>query len=280
MAVTLAANSYGKSRVRLVRVIRREDRHDLKDLTVGIQLQGDFETAHTAGDNRKILPTDTMKNTVYVMAKQSAPEEIEDFAQRLVAHFLEQNPQVSQARVEIVENLWEHTAGGGRPHPSAFLATGEKRTTLATDTRERVSLESGLEGLRLLKTSGSAFEGFLRDQYTTLKDTHDRILSTSVRARWIYEARGIPFGEYWQGVRQTLIETFAGHQSQSVQHTLYAMGEAVLNRFPAVAEIHISMPNQHCLLVDLSAFQLENRNEIFMPVDEPHGHIEAALKRD
>ncbi len=279
MAVRLAKNNYGKSRVRLVHVTRGKDRHDLKDLTVGIQLEGDFETAHTAGDNRKVLPTDTMKNTVYVMARKHPPEEIEDFAQRLVAHFLERNPQVSQARVEIKESLWERVPKEGRPHPSAFLATSEKRTTEVTGTRSRVSIQSGLEDLVLLRTSGSAFEDFLRDDYTTLKDAGDRILYTAVRVRWLYESADVSFGETWQSVRETLVGIFADHPSKSVQHTLYAMGEAVLNRFPAIAEISISMPNRHCLPVDLSPFQLENRNDIFVPVDEPHGLIEATLKR-
>ena len=279
MAVRLAQNNYGKSRVRLVHVTRGKDRHDLKDLTVGIQLEGDFETAHTVGDNRQVLPTDTMKNTVYVMARKHAPEEIEDFAQRLVGHFLERNPQVSQARVEITEHLWARVAKDGRPHPSAFLATSEERTALVTGTRQRVSIQSGLDNLVLLRTSGSAFEAFLRDEYTTLKETGDRILSTAVRARWLYQSSDVAYGECWQGVRETLVATFADHPSKSVQHTLYAMGEDVLNQFPAIAEIHISMPNRHCLLVDLSPFQMENRNDIFVPVDEPHGLIEATLKR-
>jgi urate oxidase len=279
MAIRLAENSYGKSRVRLVHVTRREDRHDLKDLTVGIQLEGDFEAAHTAGDNRKILATDTMKNTVYVMAKKGAPQEIEEFALRLVTHFLERNPQVSKAQVEIVERLWAHIAKPGGFHPSAFLAGGEKRTAVVTGTRQRVSIEAGISDLALLKTSGSAFEDFLHDEYTTLKDALDRILSTSVRARWLYETRDVSFGNCWQGVWQTLVETFAAHQSRSVQHTLYAMGEAVLKRFPAIAEIRITLPNQHCLPVDLSPFQMENNNEIFVPVDEPHGLIEAVIKR-
>ncbi len=279
MAVRLAENNYGKSRVRLVHVARGKDGHDLKDLRVDIRLEGDFESAHTAGDNRQVLPTDTMKNTVYVMARKHPPREIEGFAQRLVEHFLERNPQVSQARVEIKESLWERVPKEGRPHPSAFLATAEKRTTEVTGTRQSVTIESGLEDLVLLRTSGSAFEAFLRDEYTTLKDASDRILSTAVRARWLYGPGDVSFGECWRGVRETLVSTFADHPSKSVQHTLYAMGEAVLNRFPAISEISISMPNRHCLPVDLSPFQLENRNDIFVPVDEPHGLIEATLKR-
>ncbi len=279
MPVTLAENNYGKSRVRLVRVTRREDRHELKDITVGIQLRGDFEAAHIAGDNRKVLPTDTMKNTVYALAGKSPPGEIEDFAQRLAAHFLERNPQVSQAQVEVVENLWARVPGDEAQHPSAFLATSEKRTAVVTAARNRVSIQSGLQDLVLLKTSGSGFEEFLRDEYTTLKGTGDRILSTAVRARWSYAPGAVAFGECWQGVRRTLVETFADHQSRSVQHTLYAMGEAVLQRFPVIAEIGISMPNRHCLPVDLAPFQLENRNEVFVPVDEPHGLIEAVLRR-
>lgn len=274
MPVLLAENNYGKSRVRLVKVTRHPDRHDLKELTVHIQLEGDFATAHTAGDNSKILPTDTMKNTVYALAKDDPLDEIEEFGERLAGHFLKNNSQVSRVRVELDEHLWT------RMTATAFLGGGsEKRVARITGTRETMTVESGIEDLTVLKTAGSAFGGFVHDRYTTLKETKDRMLATAIKVSWLYARPGPPFGPCRQAVRQVILDTFAGHDSQSVQHTLYAMGEAVLKAREEISEIRFSLPNKHCLLVDLKPFGLENPNEIFVPVDEPHGLIEATLRR-
>lgn len=279
MSVILAGNHYGKSRVRMVKVTRHPDRHDLKEVTVGIQFEGDFETSYTAGDNSKVLPTDTMKNTVYALAKENPVEQIEEFALGLIAHFLKSNPQVRQVRIEIAENLWTRITVAGKPHNFAFTRGNEKRIAMVTGTRSGVSVEAGIEDLMVLKTRGSGFKGYLKDRYTTLQETSDRILATAIRASWLYAGPKIEFGAYWCGVRQLLLDTFAEHESRSVQHTLYAMGEAVLKTYEDILEIRLSLPNKHCLLVDLAPFGLENNNEIFVPVDEPHGLIEARLTR-
>jgi len=280
MNVTLAQNNYGKSRVRLLRVTRREQQHEVRDLTFSIQLEGDFEAAHTAGDNRKILPTDTIKNTLYVLAKQFPVEPVEDFSIRLVGHFLTNNAQVSKVHVSAVEKYWNRIPIGGGSHRFAFTSAGnEQRTSVVEGTREELRIRAGIENLIVLKTSQSAFEGFLRDPYTTLVDTHDRILSTNLHAHWLYEGNEIPFSQMWHGVRQVLLENFANHDSRSLQHTLYAMGEAILRNFDPIREIRLSLPNQHYNLVDLSPFGLTNENEIFLPIDEPHGLIEATLKK-
>jgi urate oxidase len=276
----LASNSYGKARIRLVKVIRHGDRHDVKDLTVGVRLEGDFEEAHVAGDNRKILPTDTMKNTVYALAASLRLDQIEQFGIALVGHFLRENPQVSRARVEISERAWGRLPVNGRPHDHAFVDSGtERRTASVTSNGERVSVVAGIEGLQILKTTGSAFAGFLKDPFTTLRETQDRILATTLTAKWTYIKPEVTFGPYWLGVRQALLDTFSIHDSQSVQHTLYAMAEAVLSAYEEIAEITLTMPNRHHLLVDLSSFKLENRNEIFVATDEPHGVIEATVTR-
>jgi urate oxidase len=276
----LASNSYGKARIRLVKVIRHGDRHDVKDLTVGVRLEGDFEEAHVAGDNRKILPTDTMKNTVYALAASLRIDQIEQFGIALVGHFLRENPQVSRARVEISERAWGRLPVNGRPHDHAFVDSGtERRTASVTSNGERVSVVAGIEGLQILKTTGSAFAGFLKDPFTTLRETQDRILATTLTAKWTYIKPEVTFGPYWLGVRQALLDTFSIHDSQSVQHTLYAMAEAVLSAYEEIAEITLSMPNRHHLLVDLSSFKLENRNEIFVATEEPHGVIEATVTR-
>jgi urate oxidase len=280
MSITLGENTYGKSHIRLLRVVRQEGRHDVKELTLTIRFEGDFDDAHTKGDNRKVLPTDTLKNTVYVLARQYPVEAVEDFSLHLIEHFLTYNPQVSRVRVEASENLWARIAQGGKPHASAFTRASEKRTATINGTREGNTIRGGIDDLAVLKTTKSGFEGFLRDPYTTLKEDRHRILSTIIRAQWLYDGGEIEFSPVWHGVRQAILDTFAEHDSRSLQHTLYAMGEAVLNSFDHIREIHLSLPNKHFNLVDLSPFGMDNPAEVFLPVDEPHGLIEATLRKE
>jgi urate oxidase len=281
MTIKLAENNYGKSRIRLLRVLRQEGRHDIRELTLGISFEGDFETAHTKGDNTKILPTDTMKNTVYALARQYPVEAVEDFCQHLIEHFLTYNPQVARVSIEAAENLWNRIVIGGKPHASAFVRGGEeKRTATLSGTREGTLIRSGIVDLIVLKTTKSAFEGFLRDPYTTLKEDRNRILSTSIHADWLYESGEIEYSQHWHGIRQTMLETFAEHNSESLQHTLYAMGEAVLRNFERLREIRLSLPNKHFNLVDLSSFGMDNPAQVFLPTDEPHGLIEATVRKE
>jgi urate oxidase len=280
MPIKLAENNYGKSRVRLLRVVRQEGRHDVKEVTLAIRFEGDFESAHTKGDNRKILPTDTMKNTVYALARQYPVEAVEDFAEHLIEHFLTYNPQVSAVSVEAKEHLWWRIVHGGKPHASAFTKACERRTASLRGTREKNTVSAGIEDLVALKTTKSSFEGFLKDPYTTLKEDRNRILSTAIRAWWLYQPGEIEFSATWHGVRQTILETFAEHDSKSLQQTLYAMAEAVLGNFDHIREIHLSLPNRHYNLVDLSPFGMDNPAEVFVPTDEPHGLIEATLRKE
>jgi urate oxidase len=280
MAIHLGENSYGKSRVRLLRVARQEGRHDIKELTIAIRFEGDFETAHTRGDNRKILPTDTMKNTVYALARQHSFETVEEFGLHLMEHFVTYNQQVSRVRIEIAESLWARMPLGGKPHATAFTrAGGEKRTVVLFGTREGTTIRAGVADLMVLKTTNSAFENFLRDPFTTLKEDRNRILATAIEADWLYPGEEVEFGPVWHGVRQMLLETFAEHKSLSLQHTLYAMGEAVLNNFDSIREIHLSLPNRHFNLVDLDPLGMDNPAEVFLPIEEPHGSIEATLRK-
>ena len=281
MSIVLAHNNYGKSCVRLVKVARQPDRHDFKQLTVNVQFEGDFESSYRYGDNTRILPTDTMKNTVYAFAKLYEIEQIEDFARRLAEHFLTDNPQISKVVIDIAEDLWQRIPFGGKPHGTSFMqATGEQRTTTVTGTRDGMTTAAGIDNLVILRTAGSGFENYIHDPFTTLPETEDRILATAVKVSWTYTDNEIPFGPYWHGVREALLQTFIEHDSKSVQHTLYAMAEAAMERYPDISEIKVSMPNKHCLLVDLSRFGLENNNEVFVPTDEPYGLIEARLKRE
>jgi urate oxidase len=279
MAVTLADNNYGKQAVRLVTVRRGPDRHELQDVTVGIRFEGDFTAAYADGDNSGVLPTDTMKNTVYALAAQHPFDDIEDFGLALTDHFLTNNPRASGVHVDLTEHLWEPIEAGGTAHPHAFRKGGsERRIAKVTRDREGAKLQAGIEDLVVLKTARSAFEGFPRDRYTTLKETADRILATAVSATWRYSRPNVAFGTLWREVRRLLLESFAEHDSKSVQHTLYAMGEAVLETLD-IEEISISMPNKHHLPVDLTPFKLENRNEIFVATAEPYGLIEGTMRR-
>jgi urate oxidase len=277
----LAENTYGKSRVRLVKVNRRGEWHDLREWTLEILLEGDFESCFVEGDNSRILATDTMKNTVYSLARKSSADCMEDFAKELVAFFLERNPQVSAASVKVSEKRWEHLDTGKKPHPTTFVqSSGERQTTeVAAKRNNRPSVRSGLENLVILKTANSGFVGYIKDSLTTLPETTDRLFGTAVRAQWEYSSPALPFTTLRATIRETLLNVFAAHASKSVQHTLYAMGEAVLESIPDVDSIELTMPNIHCLLVDLSRFGQDNPNEIFVPTDEPSGYIEARLQR-
>jgi urate oxidase len=278
----LAENRYGKSRVRLARVKRTAERHEFREWTVQILLQGDFESCFTEGDNGKILPTDTMKNTVYSLARTSSAECMEDFARELIAFILGRNLQVSQAEVSVSEKAWEHLqAGDKKPHPTSFVqSSGERQTTkVARAQAGPFSVVSGLENLVLMKTAGSAFEGYIKDSLTTLPESADRLLGTAVLANWTYTGADLAFEIVRKNIRAILLDTFACHASKSVQHTLYAMGEDVLKNVPQVDDIEIVMPNRHYLLADLSRFGQNNPNEIFVPTDEPHGTIEARIRR-
>ena len=277
----LAENRYGKSRVRVVRVKRHADRHDFCEWTVQILLQGDFESCFTDGDNSKILPTDTMKNTVYSLARKSSAACMEDFAKELVDFLLGRNPQVSEAEVSISEKAWRHLTTDGKAHPTTFVqSSGERQTTRVARAQERkFSVTSGLENLVIMKTAGSGFEGYIQDSLTTLPPTADRLFGTALTANWKYAASDLSFAPLRVKIREILLGVFAAHESKSVQHTLHAMGEAVLAGVAEVEEIELIMPNIHCLLVDLSKFGQDNPNEIFVPIDEPHGYIEARIRR-
>lgn len=281
MSIKIINDNYGKARVRLLKVDRRSDRHEIQNVTVKIALEGDFEEIHTVGDNSLCLPTDTMKNTVYALAGQTKEiEEIEDFGRRLADHFLKNNDQVSRVVIDISEHGWDRMEVGGSAHTHSFTkGSGEKHIAKIDSTREGTVVESGIEDLIVLKTTDSGFAGYMKDAYTTLPETTDRIFSTAIRAVWRYKNADSAAREVFDGIRQTILETFAGHDSLSVQHTLYAMGEDVLGKFDAVDEIAFSLPNIHFLPVDVSRFGLENANCIFLPTDEPHGLIEARLGR-
>jgi urate oxidase len=280
MAIILAENNYASSQIRLLRISKQQGRHDIREIAWSVRFEGDFEAAHVQGDNRKILPPDTMKNTVYALARQHSIEPPENFGLHVIEHFLTYNPQVTSGFIEGSESIWTRVSHGGKPQASAFLCGGnERRTSLLKGTREGTEVRSGIENLVVLKTTNSAFEDFKKDPYTTLQDEGDRILSTAIHADWLYTDEEAEFGPLWHAVRQMLLETFVEHKSHSLQHTVYAMGEAILNNFENVSEIHLSLPSRHFCLADLAPLGMDNPGTVFLPTDEPHAVIEATLKK-
>ena len=277
MAIVLGPNQYGKAENRLVTVSRNGSVHTIKDLTVSTSLRGDLADTHLTGDNAKVLATDTQKNTVYAFAKEAPVGEIEDFALRLGRHFVSSQEAITGARVLIDEHSWDRIDG----HDHSFVqGSNEKRTTAVTIEGSQAWVVSGVRDLVVLKSTGSEFHGYPKDPYTTLKETNDRILATSVTARWRYVGTDVDWAKSFAEIRSIMLKTFADKHSLSLQQTLYAMGEAVLNARPEVAEVRLSMPNKHHFLVDLSAFGLENDNEVFYAADRPYGLIEGSILRD
>ncbi len=279
--IELAENRYGKSRVRLMKVDRHDHGHDLYEWTVQLLLKGDFNSAHLEGDNSKILPTDTMKNTVYSIARNSSATTMEDYGKELADFLLSRNPQVSSAAVTIESTMWKRLTVDHKPHPTSFMrGSAEVQTTTVERTQNGpFQILSGLNNLTILKTTNSGFEGYIKDSLTTLPETKDRILATAMRAQWRYTSPNINFDSVRSALRETMLRTFANHDSKSVQHTLYAMAESALEAVPEISDIEITMPNKHCLLVDLSRFGQDNPNQIFVPTDEPSGYIEARVQR-
>lgn len=282
----LGENRYGKSRVRLSRITRLKDpklgdRHEFQEWTVQVLLQGDFEDSFTAADNSKVLPTDTMKNTVYSIARGSKAATIEEFAMELGDYLLKNNPQVSKVSIEIAEKPWERMIVDGAPEATTFKLGGpEVQTVSATRaTNDPWVIASGVDGLTILKTTKSAFTGYIQDKLTTLKPTTDRIFGTRATVKWDYVTPAQDFAVVRARIIAALLKEFAGHNSMSVQHTLFDMGKAALEAAPEIARIHLAMPNLHHLLADLSPFGQDNRNQIFVPIDEPHGSIEATVER-
>ena len=279
--IVLGQNNYGKSEVRLVKVRRDADRHELWDLRVDVALEGDFEAAHVEGDNSRLLATDTMRNTVYALAKDHLTGSIEEFGLRLVDHFLEAGPTVERVSVRITEFPWNRIEVNGRGHEHSFVrGSGEREAEITGTESGGRRVEAGLDNLLVLKTTASGWEDFHRERFTTLPDTDDRILATIVSARWSYaEGADLDFDTLWRGVRERILATFTDHYSPSVQNTLYRIGKAVLEEFPEVERIHLSFPNKHHLLYDLERFGMENDNEIFHATSEPYGLIEGTVER-
>ncbi len=269
---TLGPSRWGKSEVRVSKLHRGDTHDDFSDVTVQVLLEGDVERAHTEGDNTWVLPTDTMRNTIYALAQDGLTRDIEAFGAVLCSHFLER-AYVSKASVSISERMW------ARRGETGFIG-GNSERRLATVVRGSVEQTgAGVQGLVVLKTRGSAFAGFPRDLYTTLPERDDRLLATSIQATWVYSSVPHDTTVTWVRARDTILERFFGDWSASVQHQGYQMAEAVLDAVPEISEISFHLPNQHHLPFDLTSFDHPDLGIVFHPVSEPFGDIAFTVRR-
>jgi urate oxidase len=282
--VQLGANQYGKAEVRVMRVARAAGPGGgdvIRDWNVSTSLSGDLTATHLSGDNSAVLATDTQKNTVYAFAQQLGPVEPEVLGLELAAHFVGTRPQITRARISIEEYGWAPI--GETRH--SFARTGEmtRATRVIHDAAAGVSVVSGLENLVVLNTTNSEFWGFPRDEYTTLAETRDRVLATQVSAWWRYRggaAQDTDWGAAFGLAREALLSAFSQTYSYSLQQTLYAIGERIIEAVPDVCEARLALPNKHHYLVDLAPFGLPNDNEVYCPGDRPYGLIEGTVLAD
>jgi urate oxidase len=280
MGIVLGANSYGKAGNHLFKVVRATDRHQVRDYRVDVELTGEYDAVHTHGDNTGAMATDTMRNTVYAVASQTTFDTPEQYGLELVGYLLTQ-PRVSGAKVSVVEQRWDRIVVDGQPHDHAFTkAAGGKHTAVVSGAGEQRAVTAGVDDLHVLKTTNSGWSNFLEGGYRTLKDTDDRILATSITAAWDYREPSGDFGPWWDGVNEQIARTFTDHFSPSVQHTIWRMGQAILERFEQIERISFTLPNKHHLLYDLAPFGLDNDREIYWVTVEPYGRIQATVERD
>lgn len=277
----LLTNRYGKGRVRVLKILRDGATHTIKEVNVKAMLEGDFEASYTSVDNSKVIATDTIKNTVNVLAKEHLGAEIERFGVSLGEHFLEHYRQVESVSAEITAKDWQRMQLDGEPHPHAFKAGSEaKMWTRIVCRRGRREMQSGVRDLVILKSTGSGWEGYPRDEYTTLPETNDRILATSFDATWTWSTAPTNYNDANEAILAAMLAVFANNYSPSAQATVFEMGRAALAACLEISRVDMAMPNKHCLLINLEPFGLENNNEVFVPIDEPHGQIEGSVARD
>ena len=274
--IEVGPNAYGKSAIRLVKVDRDRSPHRVRDLTIGISLSGDFAASYDRGDNSAVIATDTMKNTAYALAGEHLTGSIEQYALALGRHFVEARREVDTATVSIDEHAWRPIGEA----PDAFTLDGsEARSTTAAVRRAGAVVRAGIHDLSVMKTTRSAFAGFPRDRFTTLNETDDRIMATKVTADWAYASADLDFDASFAAIRQTFLDVFADHDSASVQASIWIIGKAILERHREIESVSMSLPNLHHWTVDLSPFGIENDREVYVSTTEPHGMIEATIRR-
>lgn len=279
--IILGKNQYGKAENRIVRIYRDTPRHEIHDVNVSTCLRGDFSAAHLAGDQSEVLPTDTQKQTAYAYAKEKGLTSIEDYGLALARHFVHDVAPVEGARIEIDEYAWQRAVVDGAEHDHTWIRKGQEvRTAAITVDAEGEWVVGGLKDMTILKSTGSEFADFLTDPYTILEPTHDRVMATSLTAQWRYTTTELDWEATFEGVKTQLVQQFAVVQSLALQQTLFEMGRAVLETYPAIAEVRLAAPNKHHFVYDLSPFGVENDREVFNADDRPYGFIQATVTRD
>jgi urate oxidase len=281
MAIILGDNQYGKAESRIVRIVRDSPRHEIRDLNVSTALRGPFENAYLTGDQSNVLPTDTQKNTAYAFAKSKGVVSIEQYGLELARHFVHEIDPVLGARIEIEEFAWERAVVDGAEHDHTWIRKGQEvRTAAVTVDQTGEYVVGGLKDLVLLKSTGSEFAGFLKDEFTTLPETHDRVMATALDAKWRFSSVDIDWNTVYPAIKSLMVKKFATLQSLALQQTLWHMGTAVMEAFPCIAEVRLRAPNKHHFDYDLGRFGIENRGEVFFASDRAYGLIEANLIRD
>ena len=276
----LESHRYGKARVRVLKILRKDNTHTIREIDVAAILEGDFESSYLAGNNRKVVPTDTIKNTINVLAKDLLGEEIEPFATALGQHFLQHYQQVYKAKIDVGERDWRRMKIERKPQPHSFVGGSDMKIfARVVCTRESQTVESGIRDFVILKSTESGFENYPKDEFTTLLETSDRILATSLSATWTYQKSPARYRDNNEKIISAMLKVFATNYSPSAQTTLFQMGSAALEVSSEISRISLAMPNKHYLLINLSPFDRENKNEVFTPTEEPHGQIEAVITR-
>lgn len=277
----LIAHSYGKGRVRVMRVDRDGERNEVRELAVQVMLEGGFDAAYTAGDNRAVVATDTIKNIAYIVARESVSACAEEYAGKLAARFLERYPQVARAEVQTWETKWVRADLAGRAHPHTFIldSNGKPTATVSAGRDGPPSVSSGLAGYTFMKSTASGWVGYVMDEYTTLPETRDRLAATAMDATWTWLSPPASYPAANARILGTMLEVFGTTYSRGVQDSLYRMGEAALAAVPEIATVSMSCPNKHYIPVPLDRFGLTADNMVFVATDEPHGQIECTVGR-
>jgi urate oxidase len=280
LRVPLIKSKYGKGRVRVMRIHRDGGRHEVSQLSIKVMVEGDIARTYTHADNSNSVSTDTIKNVVNIVARENTGLCTEEFCQVLAQKYLDLYPQMTSVAVTAHETKWNRLSFGGKPHPHSFvLDNNGKPSVELTATREGSTLISGIDGFTFMKSTQSGWAGYVKDPYTTIPETHDRMCATSMVASWKWSAKPVSYPGTNAKILATLLEVFGTTYSASVQDSLYRMGEAALAAVPEISEISMACPNMHLILMNLSAFGLDNNNDVFLPTDEPHGQIECTVGR-
>jgi urate oxidase len=279
--VPLIKNRYGKGRVRVMRIHRDGDRHEVSQLNVKAMIEGDFARTYTDGDNSNSVSTDTIKNVVNIVARENTALCTEDFCQVLAKKYLDTYPQVASVALTVHETKWSRLSFGGKPHPHSFVLDSNGKPTVEVSAIRggAATMSSGIDGFAFMKSTQSGWENYVKDSYTTIPPTADRMCATSMVASWKWSGKPANYPATNRKILDTLLEVFAMTYSKSVQDSLYRMGEAALAAVPEISEISMACPNMHFILMNLQPFGLDNNNDVFLPTDEPHGQIECTVGR-